>query len=320
MAALDSTFDVITLGESMVLFAAEEPGPLAEAERFTRHLAGAETNVAIGLSRLGLRTAWISRLGTDLFGDFVLDRVQREGVNCTRVQRDLQRPTGFMLKSREANGGDPHVTYWRRGSAASALSLTDFDEALFASARHLHVTGITPALSPHASQLVVYSMDFMRKQGRSVSFDPNLRLSLWHSRGQMVQEITRVAALADWVLPGLEEGRLLTGRERPADIAAYYLDRGTRAVIVKLGPEGAYFATPSESAYVPGFPVSRTIDTVGAGDGFAAGVISARLEGLPWTEALARGNWIGARALQSPGDMDALPRRDMLPAFLGQPA
>lgn len=302
--------DLLTFGESMVLFAAQEPGPLARAHSYTRHLAGAESNVAVGVARLGLRTAWLSRLGCDGFGDFVLDGIRAEKVVC-HVVRDPARPTGFMLKSR-APQGDPEVQYYRRGSAASALSADDFDEPLFASARHLHATGITAALSSGAAQLLAHAMRFMREQGRSVSFDPNLRPSLWPNRDRMVAEINRLAALADWVMPGLQEGRTLTGCEQPEDIAAFYLARGAHCVVIKLGAQGAYFRTNDDAGFVAGVAVAQVIDTVGAGDGFAAGVLSARLEGQPWREALARGNHIGALALSSRGDMEALPRRHQL--------
>jgi sugar/nucleoside kinase (ribokinase family) len=302
--------DLLTFGESMVLFAAQDAGPLALAQRYTRHLAGAESNVAIGVARLGLRAGWLSRLGCDGFGDFVLDGIAAEGVAC-HVARDAARPTGFMLKSR-ALQGDPEVQYYRRGSAASALSLADFDEALFASARHLHVTGITAALSESAAGLLAHAMRFMRARGRSVSFDPNLRPALWPSREHMVAGINRLAALADCVMPGLQEGCVLTGCDRPEDIAAFYLAQGAQCVVVKLGAEGAFFGTRDECGLVPGVAVREVIDTVGAGDGFAAGVLSARLEGLPWRDALARGNRIGALALSSRGDMEALPRRHQL--------
>lgn len=223
--------DVITIGESMALFAAEEPGPLREVRRFGRYLAGAESNVAIGLKRLGLSTAWVSRLGSD-----ILDAVQ------------------------------------------------------FASA-----------------------MDYMRANQRSVSFDPNLRPSLWPTQEQMVKSINRLATSADLVLPGLVEGRLLTGHHTPQDIAAFYLDQGVRAVVIKLGPDGAYFRTSDSSGHVAAAPVEHIVDTVGAGDGFAAGVISARLEDQDWHQALARGNWVAARTLQTVGDMDGLPLRRELP-------
>jgi sugar/nucleoside kinase (ribokinase family) len=311
---MNPTIDVITLGETMVAFAAHETGPLAAAQTFTKLVAGAETNVGVGLARLGLKVAWVSRLGVDSFGAYVRTSVAGEGVDCSAVADDTQRPTGFMLKSRAPEGADPVVEYYRRGSAASALSLADFDAARFRAARHLHVTGITPALSASAAELVEHAMRFMRTEGRTVSFDPNLRPKLWPSREVMAEHVNRLAGLADWVLPGLAEGRTLTGLQTPQDVAAFYLGRGARGVVVKLGADGAYWRTPERDGTVPGVKVERVVDTVGAGDGFAVGVISGRLEGLDWPAAVARANWIGAQAVQVVGDMDGLPRRDQLPA------
>jgi sugar/nucleoside kinase (ribokinase family) len=305
--------DVVTFGETMAMFIAEELGPLAQVERFVKRVAGADSNVAIGLARLGLRVGWVSRLGADSFGDFVLQALRQEGVDTSRVAIDAQRSTGFMLKGRAEGGADPKVEYHRRGSAASALSVADFDAAYFQGARHLHVTGITPALSAGAAELTEHAMRRMRAAGRSVSFDPNLRPRLWPGEAAMREHLNRLAALADWVLPGLAEGRLLTGRDEPADIASFYLERGARAVVIKLGPAGAYVRTSSESLTVPGVRVEQVVDTVGAGDGFAAGVVSARLEGLAWADALARANWIGAQVVQAIGDVDGLPRRQQLP-------
>lgn len=309
----DTAYDVITLGETMVAFAAHEAGPLASASTFTKIAAGAETNVAVGLARLGLKVAWLSRLGVDSFGAYVRHAVATEGVDCSAVMDDATRPTGFMLKSRAAEGDDPQVEYFRRGSAASALSLADFDEARFLRARHLHVTGITPALSASAAELVEHAMRFMRSHGRSVSFDPNLRLRLWPSREVMAAHLNRLAGLADWVLPGLAEGRLLTGLHTAEEVAQFYLHQGAKAVVVKLGAEGAYWQSEQGRGRVPGYPVARVVDTVGAGDGFAVGVVSGRLEGLDWQTAVARGNWIGAQAVQVVGDMEGLPHRHQLP-------
>ena len=114
-------------------------------------------------------------------------------------------------------------------------------------------------------------------------------------------------------MPGLAEGRVLTGRQDAADIAAYYLERGAVHVVVKLGPEGAYAASADGRAdTVAGCPVREVVDTVGAGDGFAVGVISALLDGLPLHEAAARGNRIGARVVQFRGDCEGLPTRAQL--------
>lgn len=157
-------------------------------------------------------------------------------------------------------------------------------------------------------------MTRMRNAGRSVSFDPNLRPSLWASEREMITEINRLAALAHWVLPGLSEGRLLTGFEDPADIAAFYLDQGAEAVAIKLGPQGAYYRTHLDQGFVAGVPVETVVDTVGAGDGFAVGMISALLEHQSFPEAVRRANWIGSRAVQSRGDMEGLPTRSELSA------
>lgn len=313
---MNPTLDVITVGETMVSFAADQPGPLADAASFTAIVGGAETNVGVGLARLGLRVAWVSRLGADSFAQRIRATLAAEGVDCRAVVEDPTRPTGFMLKSRALAGADPVVEYFRRGSAASALSPADFDEHLFLSARHLHVTGITPALSPSCAELVEHAMKTMRAAGRTVSFDPNLRPRLWPGREAMAAHLNRLAGLADWVLPGIAEGRTLTGLETPEAIAAFYRERGAAAVVVKLGAEGAYWCEAGSEGHVPGVRVEHVVDTVGAGDAFAVGVISGRLEGLSWPATLARANWIGAQAIQVVGDIEGLPRRDALPAGL----
>jgi dehydrogluconokinase len=306
-------YDVLGFGETMAMFVADEYGDLAKVQRFHKRIAGADSNVAIGLARLGLNVAWLSRVGADAFGRFVVNALTAEGLDCRFMRTDPQRPTGFQLKSLETNGRDPAVEYFRRGSAASALSVRDLDPALL-SARHLHATGIPPALSEDARALSRHLMTQMRELGHSLSFDPNLRPSLWSSQAVMIEAVNELACLAHWVLPGLAEGRLLTGLQQPRDIAAWYLERGVEAVAIKLGPEGAYYRTAKDEGTVPGFAVSEVVDTVGAGDGFAVGVISALLEGQGFARAVRRGNWIGSLAVQSPGDMEGLPQRAQLEA------
>ncbi|MDI2595524.1 sugar kinase [Pseudomonas sp. 681] len=303
-----SEIDVLSFGETMAMFVAEQSGDLADVGQFHKRIAGADSNVAIGLSRLGFNVAWLSRVGADSLGRFVVDTLENEGLDCSNVAVDAAHPTGFQLKSRADDGSDPVVEYFRRGSAASHLSPQSIAPPLL-TARHLHATGIPPALSPTARQMSFELMTRMREAGRSVSFDPNLRPSLWASEQQMIGEINRLAALAHWVLPGLSEGRLLTGFEDPADIAAFYLDQGVEAVAIKLGPHGAYYRTQLHQGFVPGFAVQTVVDTVGAGDGFAVGMISALLENHCFAEAVQRGNWIGSRAVQSRGDMEGLPTR-----------
>jgi 2-dehydro-3-deoxygluconokinase len=306
---------VLTLGEPLVLFAASQAGPLAEASRFERFAAGAELNVAVGLARLGCDVGYLSRVGDDSFGQFLLAILDREGIARTGVAVDRDHPTGFMLKSRAEDGRDPAIEYHRRGSAASFMSIRTMPTSLGPRVRHLHLTGISPALSDSCRELVLRLARVARDAGCRVSFDPNLRPRLWADQATMVAALGELAAAADIVLPGLAEGRLLTGRETPQEIAEHYFERGAQEVVVKLGADGAYCADRhGAAAFVAGRPVARVVDTVGAGDAFAVGVISARLEGLPLLAATARGNLLGARAIQYPGDSDGLPTRAQLKA------
>jgi 2-dehydro-3-deoxygluconokinase len=299
--------DVITFGEAMLLLVADRAGPLEEAQAFYKRTAGAETNVAIGLARLGLKVGWVSRLGTDSMGRYLLSVMQREGVDCSHVVCDPTQKTGFQFKGRVTDGSDPPVEYHRKGSAASHMGVADIDQAWLLGARHLHATGVFAAISGSTLPAARKTMDLMRAAGRSVSFDPNLRPALWASSDLMRTAINDLAARADWVLPGLEEGRFLTGEVSPEGIARYYRQRGAKLVVVKLGSAGAYFDDQTGSGHVAGFPVCEVVDTVGAGDGFAVGVISALLDGLRVPDAVKRGAWIGARAVQVLGDCEGLP-------------
>jgi 2-dehydro-3-deoxygluconokinase len=303
------SLDVLTYGEAMALFVAEEMGPLSSVGHFTKRIAGADLNVAIGLARLGFRVGYVSRVGADSFGRYVLDTLANEGIDASHVSIDSRYPTGFQLKSKETGGRDPSIEYFRKGSAASHLSVDDFDPEYVNGARHLHLTGVAPAISASSRDLAFRLAESMRAAGKTISFDPNLRPTLWPSREAMAASLNALAALSDWVLPGLGEGLALTGYETPEDIARFYLDSGARGVVVKLGAQGAYFRTADESGYVAAHPVASVVDTVGAGDGFAVGVISSLLEGRGLHEAVTRGNRIGALAIQVIGDSEGLPTR-----------
>lgn len=306
----------MTVGEAMALFMARQAGALSQVHNFSRATAGAELNVAVGLSRLGLRVGYVSRVGADSFGEQLLEFMDAQGIDRSRVGIDLEHPTGFMLKSLELDGSDPRIEYFRSNSAASHLCPADNPVAYCAAARHIHLTGISLALSRGVNELVTDMAIQARHDKRSVSFDPNLRPRLWASQKEMIACMNRLAAFSDLVLPGLAEGQLLTGEKTAQGIADFYLAQGASQVVVKLGADGAFIASRDGYATVPGLPVEKVVDTVGAGDGFAVGVISGMLEGMSLHEAAWRGNAIGARVLQFPGDCDGLPDRAQLMAFM----
>jgi 2-dehydro-3-deoxygluconokinase len=310
-----AALDVLTVGEAMALLIAQQPGPLETVAGFTRAAAGAELNVAVGLARLGHRVAYLSRLGDDSFGRCLHAFMDGEHIDTRLMAADAVHPTGFMLKTLAVDGADPAIEYHRKGSAASHMGPEAAPDDL-AGARHLHLSGVCPGVSAPMRKLAFHLACKARQAGRSISFDPNLRPSLWPSEAVMRDTLNALAAQADWVLPGLAEGERLTGRSGAEGVAGFYLDQGASLVVIKLGPQGAaWFARDGSRGEVAGLRVDRVVDTVGAGDGFAVGLVSGLLEGLPVADAVARANAIGARVVGFPGDSDGLPTRAELAAF-----
>lgn len=307
---------VLLAGEPMGLFIANEVGELECVKNFTLATCGAELNVAIGLRRLGHKVTYMTKLGDDLFGRKIVNTMKDNGVGADEVTVLKTNPTGFMFKSKVLTG-DPAILYYRKGSAASTLSRDDVANLDFNKYDIVHLTGITPALALSTREA---SEELNRRSGECgcfFSFDPNLRPQLWGSEKDMAEYINKIASRSDLFLPGVKEAKVLTGKEKPEEIAEYYLASGTGAVAIKLGTDGAYYADAGGSrGYVAGFRVEHVVDTVGAGDGFAAGVLSGIREGLSLKEAVKRGCAVGAIQVMSKGDNDGLPTRKELEDFM----
>jgi 2-dehydro-3-deoxygluconokinase len=309
---------VVTLGETMGLVRADEVGALHTRPVMRLGIGGAESNVAIGLSRLGVPATWIGCLGADSIGDLVVREMRAEGVTL-QVRRSATAPTGLMLKERPTSVNQV-VTYYRAGSAGSQLTPDDVDPAVIAGADLLHLTGITMALSDTARQSVLHAVDIADDHGVPVSFDVNHRSKLW-SADAARPHYRAVAARARYLFAGVEEALLLTGREVPprpesgderaalvADVAADVAALGCTEVVLKDGAAGAFAFSDGALLRQPAFPVVA-LDTVGAGDGFVAGYLAARLSGQNTTAALEAGARAGACACLSPGDWEGLPSR-----------
>jgi 2-dehydro-3-deoxygluconokinase len=315
MSSLRET-DVVTIGESMVLLQPMIEGPLAYAPMFTRSIAGAESNVSIGLSRLGFKVRFISRLGADPFGDVILSTLAGEGIDVSLVVRDSEYPTAIYFK--EFKGyGDPNVYYYRKGSAISRLTPAHVESSWLQGAKHLHVTGITPALGPDTAETISELMVQARKLGITISFDPNLRRKLW-SEEEARRTLLSLIPLCDIFLPGIDEAEFLAGGRTEEQYGAHFLALGAKAVILKLGERGSIGFTSNSTVRAKPYPVSRIVDTVGAGDAFAAGFLSGFLENVDLEQgdnllrALTRGNFMGSLATQYKGDWEGLPKRDEL--------
>ena len=304
---------IVLVGEPMGLFMAEAPGELEDVEHFTAAVAGAEYNVAVGLSRLGHTALYCSASATTRSAAAFLKSMAANGVAADLVTVTDTAPTGFMMKGSTAVG-DPKIAYFRRGSAASQISTHDIDKLDLFGCDFLHVTGIFPAVSKSALEAVKRLMARAKALDMFVSFDPNLRPQLWGDEKEMVRTLNALAAEADLVLPGIHEGKILTKKETAAEIAAFYHDRGVDSVIVKLGADARTGLRAVRAARCRRSRSKRIVDTVGAGDGFAAGVLSAVAEGLSLSEAARRGTVIGSIQITHRGDNEGLPTREDLDA------
>lgn len=308
---------ILTVGEPMALFVAEKEGALEDVDRFSRFVAGAEVNFSIGMVRLGHQVTYITKLGNDPFGRQIEQFFKQNGIDTSYVSYDNQYFTGMQWKQKVLSG-DPEVFSLRRNSAASHMDVQTLVNLNWDGFDHIHLTGIPPALSQGCRQMIYELLVQARTKGVQISYDPNLRPGLWPDKAEMARVINDLACHADIVFPGISEGKLLTGKEDVQKIADVYHAAGVKTVVIKLGAKGAYTSSEGQSFYTEGFRVEHVVDTVGAGDGFAVGVVSGLLEGLTLQDAVRRGTAIGALAVMAPGDNDGLPDRDGLAAFMAK--
>jgi 2-dehydro-3-deoxygluconokinase len=310
--------EVLTFGETMVLLTAPDRfGKIKHSQTLRKQIGGAESNVAIALARLGHDVAWVSRVGRDPFGEEILYHLRAEGVNTADVIVDADHRTGLMFKEHPIKG-DPSVFYYRQDSAASHLQKEDLNKETIRSARILHLTGITTALSESCRETVFEAVKVAKEAGVKISVDPNLRLKLW-SIEEARPVLMELIKQADYFFPGLDEARLLLNQPdyTVEEILDDFLELGIEQIVLKLGPEGCVVANLQEVAHVEGIQVPE-IDTVGAGDGFSAGYLSGVLTGLSPKECAKRANIVGALAVTDPSDYGGYPTREELEAILNK--
>lgn len=289
--------EVLTFGETLVGFRTE--GSLRLPGRLQADVRGAESNVAIGLARLGHSVAWVSRVSVDAYGDEVLRALRSEGVDVGGVVRD-ERPTGLML-IQQRTADVAVVEYRRAGSAASGLVAADV--RWVEAPRLLHVTGITPALSDSCREAVVDAAERARADGALVTFDVNYRATLW-SRERASEVLREVVPYADVVIAGEDELSLVGSADE-------LLELGVHEVVIKRGSAGATSVSSEGSWEEPAVSVT-VVDPIGAGDAFCAGWISAWLEGASVAARMRRGVVCGSFAVSTYGDTAGLPRRSEL--------
>ncbi|MDX3655872.1 sugar kinase [Streptomyces sp. ID05-26A] len=293
---------VLTLGETMGAFRAAGPFRLGGTAELT--VAGAESNVAIGLARLGHAVRWTGVTGADEIGSLVRRTLLAEQVDVTAARITPDATTGLILF--EPRTADiTRVLYYRSGSAGSLLSTEDVCRSFAAGVpRIVHVTGITPALSESARAAVAEAVHLGHEAGSTVSLDINFRSKLW-SR----------ARAAEVIQPLLERVDVLIASDDELPIAG---DHHVPEVVLKHGADGAAVHTPDGTWSVAAHRLT-VADTTGAGDAFVAGYLSGHLDGVDAQARLQRGNAVAAFAVATPGDWQGLPTRTDLDLLDLQP-
>lgn len=306
--------EVVTIGETMVVFDSTAAGPLRYAHEFTCHTGGAETNVAVGVVRQGHSAGWISRVGNDEFGRKIINTFRGEGVDTSRVAVDSTHNTGIFFRE-SAGNGEYRNTYYRSGSAFSVITPGMLDADYIRSAKYLMISGVTLAVNASAAATAKRAMEIAKEAGVRICFDPNLRLKMW-SVEQARRTMEELWPMVDIALPGVEEGNILFGLEEPDEIAGHLRRTyGIRTVVVKIGADGAIGYQDGEKLVSPGFP-ARVVDAFGAGDAFCAGILSGFLEEWPLERTLRFANAIGSMVVSYPGNIEAIPYKEQVEAFI----
>lgn len=303
----------------MVTFLPSRPGRLADVPEFGRGIGGAESNVACALAAAGHRAAWVSRVGTDGFGDHLVETIGGYGVDTRAVRRDPDRPTGIYFRTATDRAADVHeVAYYRAGSAASAMSVRNMPYEDVFSGRVLHLSGITAALSADCLELL-RDLTAPREGRPLVSFDVNYRPGLWREGAAGPDVLLDLARRSDLVFVGEDEAEEAWGLRGAEAIREALPEPGV--LVVKQGADGATVFSGPRSSNAPAaedapespvtVPALRVdvVAPVGAGDAFAAGFLSATLRGLPVRDRARHGHLMAAAVLTVPGDLTDPPAR-----------
>jgi 2-dehydro-3-deoxygluconokinase len=264
--------DIVALGEPMIEFNQTVD---MEGRSYLQGFGGDTSNFVIAAARQGARTGYVTALGDDVYGRMFLDLWRKEAVDASRVAIDGAAHTGIYFVNHDESGH--RFTFFRIGSAASRLSPASIPKDYVASARVLHVSGISLAISESACDACYAAVEAAKGAGRLISFDTNLRLKLW-SKDRARAVITDMMRLADICLPSRDDVAHLTGIDDPDRLVDHALGLGAGIVALKLGAGGAIVATPQERHRIPPYPVAA-VDATGAGDAFGGAFVTRILRG-----------------------------------------
>lgn len=308
--------DVITIGDAMIAFSPSATGPLKFVHSFERRVGGAELNVAIGCSRLGLKTGWISRLGKDEFGQYIYNFARGEGIDVSEVGLVDGYATSLNFKE-IMEGGAGRTLYYRDRSPTETMRPSELNSDYFKAAKVLHITGVFPAVSPTNMEVTMQAISLAKEHGLKIAFDPNVRLRLWN-RAEAREALAPLLKDVDILLAGAEEMEIILGESDPYEIIEKGKELGIELIAVKQGENGAVGYFNGETIDAAPVSVEKVVDTVGAGDGFDAGMIYGYLQGWSLSRMLTFANTIGSMVVSVVGDNEGLPYLEEVQAKLGE--
>ncbi len=301
------TLDIVALGEPLFELS-QLPGTTCYEPGF----GGDTSNAAVAAARQGARVGYVTRVGSDTFGEKFRGMWRAEGIDSSGVVSDPTAYTGVYFITHE--GGEHAFSYVRAGSAASRMCTEDVSLEIIRRAKYLHVSGISQAISPGACDAVFHAIDAARQAGVKVSYDPNLRLTLWPlARASAVTLAS--AAVADYFLPSIEDARALSGYDTPESIVRWAHDMGVPVIALKLGAKGVLVSDAHERELVPGFKVA-SVDPTGAGDCFDGAILARLAAGDTLWDAARYANAAAALTTTGYGAIAPIPRPEAVRALL----
>lgn len=305
--------ELITLGETMVSFVSRDGSPLQYGPNLSMRIAGAESNTAIGVKKLGHSAQFISKISTDNLGNYVLRMLRAEGLETSYISKTEAYNTGIMFK--ETYSRDTNVYYYRDNSAASHLSAADIPENCFKNASIFHFTGITPLLSNDCLCAVTTALEYANQHKCKISFDPNIRIKIWGNKDYS-KLIEHLMKQAHYIMIGLDEAEMLFGTKSISHIISHFSSyKQLEALCIKDGANGAWVYDKDQTFQIPPYSCN-CIDPVGAGDAFNAGFLSGILQKKDFLTAGKMGAIMGASATETHGDIEGMLSRSELENIL----
>lgn len=308
--------DIITIGDGMVAMCPEKKGPIIFTNTFEKKVGGAELNVAIGCARLGLKSGWISSLGNDDFGKFILRSVRADNVDTSEVKLVDGHPTSVYFRE-VLSDGSSRSFYYRENSPTSTMKPEDLNEEYFKKSKVLHITGVFPSILKNNQNIILEAIRLAKKNGLLISFDPNIRLKMW-TKEEAKEFINSILPDVDILLVGDEEVELLLNTTDLEEAIKRFYSYGISKVVIKRGAKGAMGYEGKEIFYVDGIPSKALVDTVGAGDGFAAGFLTSTIKGESFEDSIRFANAVGSLVVGVEGDNEGLPYYEDVLVHLGK--